>query len=870
MSRCAHASRSSRTSARGRPRTRCGRSSRTRARAGVELRFDAEEAAKHGVTRRGRRRRHRRDRSCPTSTSASRSAATARSCARCGCTRSTGVPVFAVNFGEVGFLATVDPDELTEGFRRAFLGEFETPRAARRSRCASATASHLAFNDVSLHRRMGDRVAELVLLARRRGGRLGALRRDRRLHARPGSTGYNLANGGPVMAWGVEGFGVSFIAPHSLTARSLVVAPDDVLRIATAPSTAWTSPSTGGPAASSPRASEVLARFVPDAAVLAQQPGLVLLPQAAGEVRPAVPVGVTNLLQRPDRLIRRDPLVDHRRVLTELRVENLLLIERAELRLAPGLNVLTGETGAGKTVLAHALDLLLGGKARTGIVRPGARGGVRRGRLRAARRAARRAGRAPAGGRRGGRARAARQRRGAHARARERPLRLGVRPARARRAAHRLLRPARAPPAHARLVAARGARRRVRAGAGDRGAPPRSRPTARCVRLEAALEELRERSGARERELDLLEFELREIEEADPSEEEDVALRAERDRLRHVEALRAAALGAVAAVAGDSEGGADGAGAALGAAGRELDALAGVDARARRAGRALARARRRGRGPGRRDARLRRGARRRARPARRRRGAPRAARPARPQARRHGRGGARARRALPGAARRAAGRRGGARGGDRGAGARTRRARPAVVRAARRAGGGGAPARRGGPRAAGVAGDGGRRVRDLAHGARARAHGRRRRRVPHRAERRRARGAAAGDRVGRRAVARHARAHGRPRGIRRRDGRERDARVRRGRRRHRRADRAGGRASSCARSPRAARSSASPTCRRSPRWPTGTSRSRRIRPPSRRSRPSPSCRIRRSSRSSCACSAPTTATTAPAATPKSC
>src|ERR1035437_4092207 len=46
-------------------------------------------------------------------------------------------------------------------------------------------------------------------------------------------------------------------------------------------------------------------------------------------------------------------------MLQELRVENLLLIERAELRLAPGLNVLTGETGAGKTVLAHALDGLL-------------------------------------------------------------------------------------------------------------------------------------------------------------------------------------------------------------------------------------------------------------------------------------------------------------------------------------------------------------------------------------------------------------------------------------------------------------------------------------------------------------------------------
>ena len=59
-------------------------------------------------------------------------------------------------------------------------------------------------------------------------------------------------------------------------------------------------------------------------------------------------------------------------MLRELRIENLLLIERAELRLGPGLNVLTGETGAGKTVLAHSLDLLMGGKAKKGIVRVGA------------------------------------------------------------------------------------------------------------------------------------------------------------------------------------------------------------------------------------------------------------------------------------------------------------------------------------------------------------------------------------------------------------------------------------------------------------------------------------------------------------------
>ena len=61
---------------------------------------------------------------------------------------------------------------------------------------------------------------------------VGSVRCDGLVVATPaGSTGYNLANGGPVMAWGVEGFVVSFIAPHSLTARALVVAPGDRLTI---------------------------------------------------------------------------------------------------------------------------------------------------------------------------------------------------------------------------------------------------------------------------------------------------------------------------------------------------------------------------------------------------------------------------------------------------------------------------------------------------------------------------------------------------------------------------------------------------------------------------------------------------------------
>jgi NAD+ kinase len=91
----------------------------------------------------------------------------------------------------------------------------------------------LAFNDVALVRRPHSRVADL---AYRLGGKeVGHVRCDGLVAATPaGSTGYNLANQGPILAWGVEGYVVSFIAPHTLTARALVVAPGDVLEVTNA------------------------------------------------------------------------------------------------------------------------------------------------------------------------------------------------------------------------------------------------------------------------------------------------------------------------------------------------------------------------------------------------------------------------------------------------------------------------------------------------------------------------------------------------------------------------------------------------------------------------------------------------------------
>jgi DNA repair protein RecN (Recombination protein N) len=59
-------------------------------------------------------------------------------------------------------------------------------------------------------------------------------------------------------------------------------------------------------------------------------------------------------------------------MLRSLRIENFVLIRAAELELRPGLNAVTGETGAGKTILAQAVGLLLGAKGDAGYVGPGA------------------------------------------------------------------------------------------------------------------------------------------------------------------------------------------------------------------------------------------------------------------------------------------------------------------------------------------------------------------------------------------------------------------------------------------------------------------------------------------------------------------
>jgi DNA repair protein RecN (Recombination protein N) len=271
-------------------------------------------------------------------------------------------------------------------------------------------------------------------------------------------------------------------------------------------------------------------------------------------------------------------------MLCELRVENLLLIERAELALAPGLNVLTGETGAGKTVLAHALDLLMGGRSRAGIVRPGAEEAYVEGVFsipEAARteiveclpESVRPSGepdelelvlarRVSADGR-------------TRAYLNGRSATVGD----LRELGARLI-SFYGQHEHRKLVLSSAQLQMLDQVCG----PSHARRLEACAaayreasRLEAELERLGELGLARERELELLEYELSEIDALDPDEDEHQALLARRERLRRLDALQRAAGTAAETLAPESSE-APGAAHMLAGAAAKLETVAGIDA----------------------------------------------------------------------------------------------------------------------------------------------------------------------------------------------------------------------------------------------------------------------------------------------------
>ena len=141
----------------------------------------------------------------------------------------TGTPVFGINFGRVGFLTTADEKQLDPTLERAFTGDFRVvDLSTLTARLNGETRP--AVNDVVV---TSSRPGRMVDLGWEIGGeRLADQPCDGMICCTPsGSTAYNLSNGGPVMMWGLEAMATTFVAPHSVRQRPLVVPRGLDLRI---------------------------------------------------------------------------------------------------------------------------------------------------------------------------------------------------------------------------------------------------------------------------------------------------------------------------------------------------------------------------------------------------------------------------------------------------------------------------------------------------------------------------------------------------------------------------------------------------------------------------------------------------------------
>jgi NAD+ kinase len=144
-------------------------------------------------------------------------------------TLGTGVPVLGINFGRVGFLTTAADDGLEAALARAFAGELRVVDLCTLEASFDGE-THPAVNDVVV---TSSRPGRMVQLGWQVAGEdLGDQPCDGMICCTPsGSTAYNLSNGGPVLMWGLEAMAMTFVAPHSLRARALVVPRGLDLRI---------------------------------------------------------------------------------------------------------------------------------------------------------------------------------------------------------------------------------------------------------------------------------------------------------------------------------------------------------------------------------------------------------------------------------------------------------------------------------------------------------------------------------------------------------------------------------------------------------------------------------------------------------------
>ena len=251
----------------------------------------------------------------------------------------TGIPVIGVNFGRVGFLSAVQPEELEDGVARAFAGELEVVELPTLEVVNGGTP-HVAVNDVvvtSRRRSAGWSSSSGRSAARTSAASPATGSSARRRPARPPTTS---RTAGRCSMWGLDAMATTFVAPHSLHARPLVVPRGkDVLVVNRTPDVPVVvlvdghrvgEAAPGGHVTVAPRRGADAPRDAAGGDV--RQPLPAELRRAPSQRPWSVAAVADGSCRQPRGAGLRSPSM-----LRRLRIENLVLIREAELELAPGL-----------------------------------------------------------------------------------------------------------------------------------------------------------------------------------------------------------------------------------------------------------------------------------------------------------------------------------------------------------------------------------------------------------------------------------------------------------------------------------------------------------------------------------------------------
>ena len=278
-------------------------------------------------------------------------------------------PVLGINMGHVGFLAEIERDDMDDAVRRVIARDYAVEeRLALQVRVKDAADEVVyetwALNEATVEKASRERMLEVVIEVD--GRPLSTFGCDGVVVSTPtGSTAYNFSAGGPVIWPTVEAIAVVPLSAHALFAKPLVVGPEHAVAIEVLERTngigvLWCD---GRRSHDLPPGARVvvrrsdrpvrLARLTPPRSPTASCASSGFRSRAGADLRPRRPV-----IARP--------------VIEEMRLRDLGVIAEATLPIGPGFTAITGETGAGKTMVVTGLGLLLGQRADSGAVRAGA------------------------------------------------------------------------------------------------------------------------------------------------------------------------------------------------------------------------------------------------------------------------------------------------------------------------------------------------------------------------------------------------------------------------------------------------------------------------------------------------------------------